>query len=321
MTTQRLNCPICLNFFDGNSTLLLLNGCGHLFHRTCIEKWMDRQAQCPTCRKEVRGRYDSLISVYASVAEDLEGSRNISLSRAEDELVLQAAKMRRLERTMKKLLWENDELKEDVSKVKALRKASMIDLRKKNAHLEIQIGVLKDEVARNEMELRETIEDNQETLKGLIRERKKAEIKTKEKQDDWRKERNRLRGEILHIIDTLKAREGEVEDKRRQSQYLENCLKAVESEKETLRKELEGVKAQLQRTKDEGEGVRRELEDTRTKIERRETLIQRLRKSVDSLGTDLCLLMQERRAALEMAMELRKETNAMRFKLEDLERS
>lgn len=44
------SCPICTELFkEGESVKELI--CKHLYHPICIDKWMERQPNCPVCRK------------------------------------------------------------------------------------------------------------------------------------------------------------------------------------------------------------------------------------------------------------------------------
>ncbi|EOA31606.1 hypothetical protein CARUB_v10014802mg [Capsella rubella] len=43
-------CSVCLSKFEGDSEINKLK-CGHLFHKTCLEKWIDYwNITCPLCR-------------------------------------------------------------------------------------------------------------------------------------------------------------------------------------------------------------------------------------------------------------------------------
>ncbi|KAK9667092.1 hypothetical protein RND81_14G232400 [Saponaria officinalis] len=44
-------CSVCLVEFEGEDLVSKLSKCGHVFHMTCIDKWVDRnQFTCPLCR-------------------------------------------------------------------------------------------------------------------------------------------------------------------------------------------------------------------------------------------------------------------------------
>ena len=45
-------CPICLDNFDKESQLRILN-CDHSFHQCCIDKWLTNcDYKCPVCRDD-----------------------------------------------------------------------------------------------------------------------------------------------------------------------------------------------------------------------------------------------------------------------------
>ncbi len=46
-------CAICLKTYRVGETLFQLE-CSHHFHTDCIEPWLKRQTQCPTCRRQLQ---------------------------------------------------------------------------------------------------------------------------------------------------------------------------------------------------------------------------------------------------------------------------
>nr|GMD99778.1 E3 ubiquitin-protein ligase RHA1B-like [Ipomoea batatas] len=45
------SCAVCLLEFDGNDEIRRLRNCRHIFHRSCLDRWMDHdQKTCPLCR-------------------------------------------------------------------------------------------------------------------------------------------------------------------------------------------------------------------------------------------------------------------------------
>lgn len=48
-------CPICINSFKKGDSVRSLCSCGHSFHRSCIDLWLLRRADCPLCKRSVRG--------------------------------------------------------------------------------------------------------------------------------------------------------------------------------------------------------------------------------------------------------------------------
>jgi hypothetical protein len=51
-------CSICLNGLEPGDTVRRLPLCGHTFHRSCIDLWLLRSADCPLCKRSVRGGGD-----------------------------------------------------------------------------------------------------------------------------------------------------------------------------------------------------------------------------------------------------------------------
>jgi len=50
---QDKECAICLNEFDEGDTIRNLANCGHTFHKSCIDLWLLRRADCPLCKGTV----------------------------------------------------------------------------------------------------------------------------------------------------------------------------------------------------------------------------------------------------------------------------
>jgi len=48
------DCPICLTELCPGENARQLDGCGHTFHRSCIDLWLFRRADCPLCKTEVK---------------------------------------------------------------------------------------------------------------------------------------------------------------------------------------------------------------------------------------------------------------------------
>lgn len=47
-------CAICQDDFQNSRDGRKLNACGHWFHRTCIDTWLQRNVRCPICRHDIR---------------------------------------------------------------------------------------------------------------------------------------------------------------------------------------------------------------------------------------------------------------------------
>ncbi|GMH00495.1 hypothetical protein Nepgr_002334 [Nepenthes gracilis] len=45
------NCAVCLYEFEGGQEVRWLSNCKHIFHRSCLDRWMDHdRTTCPLCR-------------------------------------------------------------------------------------------------------------------------------------------------------------------------------------------------------------------------------------------------------------------------------
>lgn len=47
-------CPICLYDIKPGDMIRQLGSCSHSFHRSCIDLWLLRHADCPLCKRQVR---------------------------------------------------------------------------------------------------------------------------------------------------------------------------------------------------------------------------------------------------------------------------
>jgi len=47
------DCPICLAGFNEGDKIRALCDCQHTFHRSCIDLWLLRRAECPLCKRTV----------------------------------------------------------------------------------------------------------------------------------------------------------------------------------------------------------------------------------------------------------------------------
>jgi len=52
-------CPICIMPVEAGESVRYLPGCGHRFHRGCIDLWLLRSADCPLCKRHVLSSKDS----------------------------------------------------------------------------------------------------------------------------------------------------------------------------------------------------------------------------------------------------------------------
>ncbi|KAJ8633651.1 hypothetical protein MRB53_026987 [Persea americana] len=52
---EEAQCSICLGEYKDREKLRMLPTCGHNFHLTCIDIWLQRQSTCPICRLSLHG--------------------------------------------------------------------------------------------------------------------------------------------------------------------------------------------------------------------------------------------------------------------------
>jgi hypothetical protein len=48
------NCSICLDAIAVESPVRVLQPCHHIFHKTCIDTWFQRNVRCPNCNHDIR---------------------------------------------------------------------------------------------------------------------------------------------------------------------------------------------------------------------------------------------------------------------------
>ncbi|CAA7048756.1 unnamed protein product [Microthlaspi erraticum] len=53
ITEHGSDCVVCIDGFRQGQWCRRLPGCGHLFHRKCVDVWLMKVATCPICRDRV----------------------------------------------------------------------------------------------------------------------------------------------------------------------------------------------------------------------------------------------------------------------------
>jgi len=46
-------CPICIDTYDDGNTIIHSKNCSHFFHKDCIFQWLEKNDDCPCCRKNM----------------------------------------------------------------------------------------------------------------------------------------------------------------------------------------------------------------------------------------------------------------------------
>lgn len=66
---EESECSVCLNDFEPTDAVRKLGTCGHTFHRSCIDLWLLRRADCPLCKGNVLCAHDSAATDGAATGE------------------------------------------------------------------------------------------------------------------------------------------------------------------------------------------------------------------------------------------------------------
>ncbi|KAD7479952.1 hypothetical protein R6Q59_008743 [Mikania micrantha] len=61
--TKDAQCIVCLSEYHADDTLRILPSCGHFFHASCIDIWLQQHCTCPVCRVSLREVFDKRCSM------------------------------------------------------------------------------------------------------------------------------------------------------------------------------------------------------------------------------------------------------------------
>ncbi|XP_050236002.1 brassinosteroid-responsive RING protein 1 [Mercurialis annua] len=70
------SCAVCLYDFEGGAEIRWLKNCKHIFHRACLDRWMDQDRNtCPLCRTsfipdEMQEEFNQRLLAVAEAASD-----------------------------------------------------------------------------------------------------------------------------------------------------------------------------------------------------------------------------------------------------------
>ncbi|KAH8290845.1 hypothetical protein KR054_006403 [Drosophila jambulina] len=159
-----LNCVICAELFS-QADEVFVTVCGHMFHHSCLNQWLDRSKTCPQCRNKCSTR--NIFRVYFNLAnldvsridvgslqEQLDNAK-LSMKMVEKERQKDEQQIRDLKDTQKKCLKTIAGLEQKVQKkdflissyaeqISILKSdAQVVDaLRKENKSLKVQIQAM-----------------------------------------------------------------------------------------------------------------------------------------------------------------------------------
>ena len=58
-----MSCSICFSKIDKEHKL----DCGHVFHESCIEKWINTNPSCPICRYQIKFSVDKFVKLINEI--------------------------------------------------------------------------------------------------------------------------------------------------------------------------------------------------------------------------------------------------------------
>ncbi|XP_043642644.1 E3 ubiquitin-protein ligase TRAIP [Drosophila teissieri] len=141
-----LNCVICAELF-GQADEVFATVCGHMFHHSCLNQWLDRSKTCPQCRNKCTTR--NIFRVYFNLAnldvsridvgslqEQLDNAK-LSMKMVEKERNKDEQQIRDLKETQKKCLKTIAGLEQKVQKKDFLISSyvEQISILKSDAHV------------------------------------------------------------------------------------------------------------------------------------------------------------------------------------------
>lgn len=50
---NEVECVICMTLIEDTHDGCMMTPCDHLFHRDCLQQWMDVKMECPSCRAQL----------------------------------------------------------------------------------------------------------------------------------------------------------------------------------------------------------------------------------------------------------------------------
>ncbi|KAL2502858.1 RING-H2 finger protein ATL51-like [Forsythia ovata] len=60
-------CAVCLNEFKEGDGVRVLSECTHIFHVSCIDKWLNSHHSCPLCRADTMPPSDDLVITMSNL--------------------------------------------------------------------------------------------------------------------------------------------------------------------------------------------------------------------------------------------------------------
>ncbi|KAI3799635.1 hypothetical protein L1987_34934 [Smallanthus sonchifolius] len=77
-------CIVCLSEYQADDTLRILPSCGHFFHSSCIDIWLQQHCTCPVCRVSLREVFDKRCSMQPMFSSAVRLSSRVDDNRRMD---------------------------------------------------------------------------------------------------------------------------------------------------------------------------------------------------------------------------------------------
>ncbi len=74
------NCMICMEQYKIREFKRIIPNCQHIFHKKCIDKWLQMNASCPVCRYDLLGKDQTTLDLSESIISFELSNNNSSLS-------------------------------------------------------------------------------------------------------------------------------------------------------------------------------------------------------------------------------------------------
>lgn len=124
---QETEFPFTRSGSNNSSSTIYSSYCGHVYHRNCILKWIEKSSNCPECRAEIRSKSD-FHKIYFNVNPKYDG-----MEQSEDSNPEKIVMQKRTEKLTKYIKCVTKEL----------------------GHVELKFEKLKQEIAKKDQEIAE----------------------------------------------------------------------------------------------------------------------------------------------------------------------
>lgn len=200
-----VSCSICWEVVTSTCVVSYLL-CGHVYHQTCVEKWLKTARTCPECRNGV----SNINRIYLNLVPDpqidhlnlelAKKNKEFQFSKTDNEI--QDAIIKQLEREMRTKLLEKDEEIQLITRKNDELKATAGFIEHQNAKLNLELemqekqrAVLKNEVTNLNNQMATTRSENIDINLSMV------ELKIDN--DGQVKQISDLHSEVLNLTDRL----------------------------------------------------------------------------------------------------------------------